>query len=97
MNILVTGANGFLGSNICNLLSKNHNIYAASRTFTKLSKHNIVCIRSEMSDYITLNETIKDNKIDETHLDIIYLIILNNKNLIKMNLYLKIYILMFGR
>jgi len=30
-------------------------------------------------------------------LDIIYLIILNNKNLIKMNLYLKIYILMFGR
>jgi nucleoside-diphosphate-sugar epimerase len=64
MNILVTGANGFLGSNICNLLSKNHNIYAASRTFTKLSKHNIVCIRSEMSDYITLNETIKDNKID---------------------------------
>ena len=36
--IIVTGANGFLGSNICNLLSKNHNIYAASRTFTKLSK-----------------------------------------------------------
>jgi len=30
-------------------------------------------------------------------LDIIYLIILNNKNLIKMNLYLKIYLLMFGR
>jgi len=64
MNILVTGANGFLGSNICNLLSKEHNIFAVSRRFDKLDKNNLICIRAEMSNYIILNESVKNSNID---------------------------------
>jgi len=64
MNILVTGANGFLGSNICNLLSKEHNIFAVSRRFDKLDKNNSICIQAEMSNYIILNDAIKNSNID---------------------------------
>lgn len=64
MNILVTGANGFLGSNISNLLCNEHNVFAVSRSFNKLNKNNIICIRSEMSNYISLDEIIKNLKID---------------------------------
>jgi nucleoside-diphosphate-sugar epimerase len=63
MNILITGANGFLGSNLCNLLRKNHNIYAVSRTFNKLD-NDITFIHSEMSDYISLGNSIENIKID---------------------------------
>lgn len=36
MNIAVTGANGFLGSNICELLSRKHKVLAISRSNDKL-------------------------------------------------------------
>lgn len=36
MNIVITGANGFLGSNLCNLLSEKNNILALSRKNDKL-------------------------------------------------------------
>ena len=64
MNILVTGANGFLGSNISNLLSNEHNLFAVSRSFQKLKTSQLICIRSEMSNYIALDEIIKNLKID---------------------------------
>jgi nucleoside-diphosphate-sugar epimerase len=63
MNILVTGSNGFLGSNLCNLLNKNHNIYAVSRKFDKLD-YDITFIYSEMSDYTNLGNSIENIKID---------------------------------
>ena len=64
MNILITGANGFLGSNISNLLSFEHNVFAVSRSFQKLNTSQLICIRSEMTDYIALDEIIKNLKID---------------------------------
>jgi nucleoside-diphosphate-sugar epimerase len=56
MKILVTGSGGFLGSDICNLLSKNHQILAVSRKFTNLEiNNNLICYKSEMSDYKNLD------------------------------------------
>lgn len=63
MNILITGANGFLGSHLSNLLSEEHLVFAVSREFDKLT--NKVCfIKSDMSDYSCLDKHIKDTKID---------------------------------
>jgi len=39
MNIAVTGANGFLGSNVCELLSKEHKVLAISRKNDKFYEH----------------------------------------------------------
>ena len=61
MNILITGAGGFLGSNICNLLSNKHKILALSRNFHKIkSNNNIICHNLDMTDYIHLITEIKN-------------------------------------
>jgi len=60
MNILITGAGGFLGSNICNLLSKKHSIIALSRNFDKIKiNNNIIFHTLAMEDYIHLTKEIK--------------------------------------
>ena len=57
MNILVTGAGGFLGSNLCNLLSKSHKILAVSRKFDNLNvNENIRFIKYDLTQYIDLSE-----------------------------------------
>jgi len=57
MRILVTGAGGFIGSNLCNLLTKNHQVLALSRTFDNLSKDdNLFCAQYEMSKYEMLEK-----------------------------------------
>lgn len=61
MKILITGAGGFLGSNICNLLSNEHSILALSRNFDKLKlNNNIICHSLDMADYIHLRTKIVD-------------------------------------
>jgi nucleoside-diphosphate-sugar epimerase len=61
MNILITGAGGFLGSNICNLLSEKHNIMALSRKFDKVNlDKNIICHNIDMADYVNLKEQINN-------------------------------------
>ena len=57
MRVLVTGAGGFIGSNLCNLLTKNHQVLALSRTFYNLSKNdNLFCAQYEMSKYEMLEK-----------------------------------------
>ncbi len=59
MKILITGAGGFLGSNLCNLLSKKHSILALSRSFDKLEiNNNIICQSLDMADYVHLRTAI---------------------------------------
>ena len=61
MKILITGAGGFLGSNICNLLSKKHEILAISRNFEKLNREsNIICHKLDMADYNLLKEQVQN-------------------------------------
>ena len=48
MKILVTGAGGFLGSNLCNLLSKEHKILAVSRKFDNLINNENIQFQSVM-------------------------------------------------
>ena len=43
MKILITGADGFIGSNLCNLLLKEHKIIAISRKFNNLEMHENLC------------------------------------------------------
>jgi nucleoside-diphosphate-sugar epimerase len=57
MKILITGAGGFLGSNLCNLLSREHKILAVSRKFDNLiNNENIQFIKYDLTQYIDLNE-----------------------------------------
>jgi nucleoside-diphosphate-sugar epimerase len=57
MKILVTGAGGFLGSNLCNLLSKEHKILAVSRKFDNIIKsENVHFVKYDMTQYIDLND-----------------------------------------
>ena len=57
MNILVTGAGGFLGSNLCNLLSEEHKILAVSRKFDNIiNNKNIRFVKYDMTQYIDLND-----------------------------------------
>jgi len=57
MNILVTGAGGFLGSNLCNLLSQEHKILAVSRKFDNLiTNENIRFIKYDLTQYIDLKD-----------------------------------------
>jgi len=59
MKILITGAGGFLGSNLCNLLSNKHSILALSRSFDKLEiNNNIICQSLDMADYVHLRTAI---------------------------------------
>jgi UDP-glucose 4-epimerase len=67
MKILVTGAGGFLGSNLCNLLSKEHKILAVSRKFDNLiNNENIQFVKYDLTQYIDLNE-----KFEYFHPDIV--------------------------
>jgi nucleoside-diphosphate-sugar epimerase len=65
MKILITGADGFIGSNLCNLLLKEHKIIAISRKFNNLDMHkNLSCIQSEMSNYEGLDKIFETHKPD---------------------------------
>lgn len=56
MKILVTGAGGFLGSNLCNLLSKEHEMLAVSRKTNRLiADENIKFSKFDMSEYVNLD------------------------------------------
>jgi nucleoside-diphosphate-sugar epimerase len=57
MKILITGAGGFLGSNLCNLLSKEHKILAVSRKFDNIIENeNVHFVKYDMTQYIDLND-----------------------------------------
>lgn len=57
MKILVTGSGGFLGSNLCNLLSREHEILAVSRKFDNLiNNENVHFVKYDMTQYIDLND-----------------------------------------
>lgn len=57
MKILVTGAGGFLGSNLCNLLSLDHEILAVSRKFNNLIDNGkIRFVKYDLTQYIDLND-----------------------------------------
>lgn len=54
--ILITGSGGFLGSNLCNLLSKKHEVLAVSRKFDNIIlNENIKCVKYDMTQYIDLS------------------------------------------
>jgi nucleoside-diphosphate-sugar epimerase len=56
MNILITGAGGFLGSNLCNILSIEHEILAVSRkSNTLIDAKNIKFSKFDMSEYVNLD------------------------------------------
>lgn len=54
MTILITGSNGFIGSNLCNLLSNDYKILAVSRKFN-IKKSNIIYFNYDMSEYSNLD------------------------------------------
>lgn len=57
MKILVTGAGGFLGSNLCNLISQEHEILAVSRKFDNICENNnIRFVKYDLTQYTELNE-----------------------------------------
>jgi nucleoside-diphosphate-sugar epimerase len=53
MKIMVTGAGGFIGSNLCNMLAVEHQVLAISRKFDNLSK-NIICKKYDLAEYHNL-------------------------------------------
>jgi UDP-glucose 4-epimerase len=57
MKILITGAGGFIGSNLCNLLSQEHKILAVSRKFDNIiDNKNIQFVKYDLTQYIDLND-----------------------------------------
>lgn len=65
MKILITGADGFLGSNICNHLSKNNTIIAISRKFKNIIiNKNTFCFKYNMEDYKELESVFDTFKPD---------------------------------
>ena len=60
VNIAITGANGFVGSNISNYLSKysKYKIFAYHRNFIKNKKYNINYINKDLSRSIKFNNNI---------------------------------------
>jgi nucleoside-diphosphate-sugar epimerase len=57
MRILITGSGGFLGSNLCNLLSKEHQILAVSRQFDNIiSNENVEFAKYDLSEYLSLDK-----------------------------------------
>ena len=56
MKILITGAGGFIGSNLCNLLSQEHKILAVSRKFDNIiDNKNIQFVKYDLTQYVDLN------------------------------------------
>ena len=66
MRILVTGATKGIGKAICELLGKEHDIYAAARTeeLLKCYKNYCVCDLAEKEGMEKLGKYIAENKID---------------------------------
>jgi len=70
MKVLVTGADGFIGSHFCDaLLENNHEIIAVSRNFKKITKLNydlnkIQLHQVDVTDYSKLEQTITTTKPD---------------------------------
>ena len=66
MNILVTGATKGIGKSICEILGKEHNIYAAARSeeLLKVYSHYCVCDLATHEGMEKLGKYIEDNKID---------------------------------
>lgn len=64
MKILLTGANGFLGTNLTNLLSKKHEVIAVSRSFSNLISCDVKLIEFTFENYDKLNEVFKTYKPD---------------------------------
>jgi len=68
MKILVTGADGFIGSHLCDaLLKENHEIIAVSRNFKKLSNsnskyRNIQLNQIDVTDFSNLSKIITQSK-----------------------------------
>lgn len=66
MNILVTGATGGIGKSICDLLAKNHNIFATGRN-EELLKHYKNYLKADLSSFEEMKKLgnyIIENKID---------------------------------
>lgn len=66
MRILVTGATKGIGKAICEVLGKEHDIYAAARTedLLKCYKHYCVCDLAQKEGMEKLGQYIEENKID---------------------------------
>jgi len=65
MNIIITGAGGFLGSNICNSLSKNHKILAFSRKCENINiNENVQFVKYDLANIDDFENTILDFKPD---------------------------------
>ena len=62
---MVTGAGGFIGSNLCNMLAIDHQVLAISRKFNNLAKsENIVCKKYDLSEYQNLETEFSSFKPD---------------------------------
>jgi len=64
MKILLTGANGFIGTNLTNLLSKKHNVLAVSRSFSNLINCDVKLIECSFENYGNLNQVFDTYKPD---------------------------------
>ena len=66
MNILVTGATKGIGKAICELLGKEHNIFAAARSYALLKtyKNYCICDLATLDGMEKLGRYIEENKID---------------------------------
>lgn len=65
MRILITGADGFLGTNLCNHLSPNNLIIAVSRKFKNINiNENTFCFKFNMEDYDNLESVFNSFKPD---------------------------------
>ena len=66
MNILVTGATKGIGKAICELLGKEHNIFAAARSYAILKTYQNYCIcdLATLDGMEKLGRYIEENKID---------------------------------
>lgn len=96
MNILITGANGFIGNNIVNLLSndKNLNIYKGTRTTIDLYSQNSIenYLNENRIDSIIHCAIEGGSRLKQDPIDIVYKNILMYQNLMKFNDKYKIFI-----
>ena len=70
MRILVTGATGFVGSNLCEKLVNSHDVIGISRSMNVenvkelLTKERFKLVKCDLSDYSQIKSTFSKNKID---------------------------------